>query len=80
MTEIVSSSEEKTQGNNKELLKIEANQKSQTINFGSIVQSLFSGANTNVETSKFSIEKTEDGIRVDIAFTGDIKTGKKNGT
>lgn len=77
MADIVSSNEEKDQST-KELFKVESNPKSQTINFGSIIQSVLSGANTNVETSKFSIEKTEEGIRFDIAFSGIIKTGKKS--
>jgi len=34
-------------------------------------------ANTDVEKSKFSIEKTEDGIRIDIAFTALIRSQKK---
>jgi hypothetical protein len=77
MADDVSSNGEKGQGT-KELFKIESNPKSQSINFGSIIQSVLSGANTNIENSKFSIEKTEDGIRFDIAFSGIIKTGKKS--
>ena len=61
----------------KELLRVESNPKSQSINLGSIIQSILSGAFTDVESSKFSIEKTEDGIRVDLAFSGIIKTTKK---
>ena len=64
----------------KELVKIGSDQKSQSINFGGIIQTLLSATNTEVETSKFSIEKTEEGIRVDLAFTGIIKAGKKTGT
>ncbi|MFI5421237.1 MAG: hypothetical protein ACHQ1H_09755 [Nitrososphaerales archaeon] len=62
----------------KELVKIGSDQKSQEINLGGIIQSFLSGANTEVETSRFSIEKTQGGIRVDIAFTGTIKSAKKN--
>ena len=76
MTDVVSSNTEKNQGS-KELLKIESNPKSQSINLGSIIQNILSGAFTDVETSKFSIEKTEDGVRVDLAFSGIIRTTKK---
>jgi hypothetical protein len=62
----------------KELVKIGSDQKSQEINLGGIIQSFLSGANIDVETSKFSIEKTGEGIRVDLAFTGTIKSTKKN--
>ncbi len=75
MTDIVSSNGEKNQGT-REVFKIESNPKSQSINFGSIIQSVLSGASTSVETSKFSIEKSEDGIRFDIALSGIIKTKK----
>jgi hypothetical protein len=77
MADIVTTDGERNQGT-KELVKIESNPKSQSINFGSIIQSVLSGASTNVETSKFSIEKTEDGIRFDVALSGIIKTGKKD--
>ena len=77
MTDVANPDSEKNQGS-KELLRIESNPKSQSINFGSIIQNILSGAFTDVETSKFSIEKTEDGIRLDLAFSGIIKTSKKN--
>ena len=64
MTDNAKTDAGKTQGP-KELLRVESNPKSQSINFGSIIQSILSGAFTDVESSKFSIEKTEDGIRVD---------------
>jgi hypothetical protein len=51
--------------------------KSQSINFGEIIQNFLSGANADVEKSRFSIEKTEDGIRIDIAFTALIRSQKK---
>jgi hypothetical protein len=74
----VESSSNETSVAPKELVKIGSDQKSQSINFGGIIQTLLAATNTEVETSKFSIEKTEEGIRVDLAFTGVIKTGKKN--
>jgi hypothetical protein len=51
--------------------------KFQSINFGEIIQDFLSAANADVEKSKFSIEKTEDGIRIDIAFTALIRSQKK---
>ena len=75
MTDVVTPNGEKNQGT-REIFKIESNPKSQSINFGSIIQSVLSGGATSVETSKFSIEKLDDGIRFDIAFSGIIKTKK----
>ncbi len=78
MANVDASSDETTTVAPKELVRIGSDQKSQAINFGGIIQTLLSATNTEVETSKFSIEKTEEGIRVDLAFTGTIKTPKKS--
>jgi hypothetical protein len=69
-------SEEK-KNNEKESTKNNTDSKSQSINFGGMIQDFLSAANADVEKSKFSIEKTADGTRIDFAFTALIKSKKK---
>jgi hypothetical protein len=54
-----------------------SNSKTQSINFGNIIQDFLSSANAEVEKSKFSIEKTEDGTRIDFEFTVLIRPKNK---
>jgi hypothetical protein len=46
----------------------------QSVDFASVIQDILSVMNANVETSKFSIEKTTEGTWVDVAFSATIKS------
>jgi len=75
MSSTVDSEEKKK--SEKDPTKCASATKPQSMNFGDIIQNFLSGANTSVETSKFSIEKTEDRIKIDLAFTVTIMTGSQ---
>jgi hypothetical protein len=57
--------------------KVAPDSKTQSIDFGKMIQDFLSAANADVEKSIFSIEKTEDGTRIDFAFTATIRSKKK---
>ncbi len=53
---------------------------SQIATYGSQIRDLLSNVKANVEQSKFSVEKIQNGIIVDIAFKATIDFSKEEGT
>ncbi len=52
--------------------------KDQLVAFGTQIQEYLSKVNANVESYKFSVEKIEDGISVDVAFRATLRSSKKS--
>jgi hypothetical protein len=50
----------------------------QLTKIGSNFQDLLSNLDAEVETSKFVIQKVDDGMSIDIVFKAKIRSGKKN--
>jgi hypothetical protein len=52
--------------------------KNQLVSFGTQIQEYLSKVDANVENYKFSVEKMQDGIAIDVAFRATLKGSKKS--
>jgi len=52
--------------------------KTQLISFGNQIHEYLGKVDANIENYKFSVEKLEDGIAIDVAFRATLKGAKKS--
>jgi hypothetical protein len=52
--------------------------RNQIVSFGTQIQEYLNKVDAHVENYKFSVEKMEDGIAIDVAFRATLKGSKKS--